>query len=106
MGRSKTSGHTVTGDAREVWALIQNAKANGIELASVSVGSCRVELRGGNAAVPRADSDPPVRGPRGGIYQDFGGDMFARQQRANGAATAAQQQVTGEDFQPALGVEE
>jgi hypothetical protein len=102
MGRSKTSGHTVTGDSREVWALIQNAKANGIELASVSVGSCRVELRGGTTAVPRADSDPPVRGPRGGIYQDFGGDRLLRMRDGVSASPA----VSGEEFQPALGVEE
>lgn len=95
--RKKSSDHTVTGDAREAWHLILNAAAVGIGVTSVSVGSCRVELREPRPA-QRATDEPET--PRDAIYAQFGGDMYRRM--TTGGKRAAGQTVSGEEYQPAI----
>lgn len=92
--RSKSSRPTVTGDAKEAWSLIALARDAGVDVASVSVGSCRVELR--QSAVPSGDR-PAQRDPRQAIYEQFGGEAFRRM-----TGRAAADAVPGEDYQPAL----
>lgn len=63
---------TLTGDAGQVQALIAWARANGVDVATVTVGGCRVEL------VPRVApaGKMPEREPTAGIYKQFGGEVF------------------------------
>lgn len=99
MPRQKSSPHTVTGDAKEVWNLIANARAAGIDVSSVSVGTCRVELR---APATGAPAPSEQRDPRQAIYEAFGGDAYRRMVGGQPSGPAA---VPGEEFQPALEVE-
>src|SRR5262245_413027 len=96
--RSKSSDRTVTGDAKEAWHLIANARAAGIDLASVTVGGCRIELR---APVVARGADDEVQSPRDAIYERFGGEMYRRMQGRPGTPA-----VKGEEYQPALEVEQ
>lgn len=74
------------------------ARAEGFELDSVSVGTCRIEVRKREtSAANGADTDPALP-PREAIYQQFGGELYQRM--VHGAPRKTQ--VSGEDFQPAI----
>lgn len=81
-----------TGDAAEALAVLSWAKANGVELSSVSVGTCSVKLA--RAAVQSRDEAPID--PRQALYKRFGGEMLAQTVRLA-------EDVPGEDMQPAVG---
>lgn len=100
MPRRKSSPHTVTGDAREVWHLIVNARAAGIAVASVSHGTCTVVLREPASSAP-AEDKTAREDPRQALYRQFGGEMFSR---LTGAAPDTG--VRGEEYEPALGTEQ
>lgn len=99
MPRRKSSPHTVTGDAREVWHLIVNAREAGIDVASVSHGTCTVVLR--ETAATTAADKPAREDPRQALYRQFGGELFSR---LTGAAPDTG--VRGEEYEPALGAEQ
>lgn len=96
MPRSK--GPTLTGDAAQVRCLLDWARANRVELTSVSVGSCRVEVR--EAIAARTGDDAPAKSPREAIYEQFGGEAYRRMTGSKPGPAA----VPGEDYQPALEV--
>jgi hypothetical protein len=97
LPRSKV--HTVTGDAAQVRALLAWAKSECVEMTSVSVGNCRVELR--QAVTPAPTDRPAFKDPRQAIYEQFGGEAY---KRMTGAVPDTG--VRGEDWQPALGNEQ
>lgn len=105
MPRSKSSNHTVTGDAKEAWHLIERARASGVDVASVSVGNCRIELRPRTAAPGPREDDQPGAGPAPGIYDQFGSELYRQMVRGTGRRAPAQDTVPGEDFQPAIEAE-
>ena len=93
MPRSKA--HTVTGDAAQVRALLAWAREVGVDLESVSVGTCSVSVRQRAGAVPeRAEGQDP----RQAIYEQFGGEAYRRMMGSRVGGDA----VPGEEMQPAL----
>lgn len=67
-------------------------------MSSVSVGTCRVELR---QAVPASTDRQVPRDPRTAMYEQFGGEMYRRM-----AGATPDTDVRGEEYTPALGVEQ
>lgn len=94
----RSKAHTVTGDAAQVRALLAWARSEGVEMSSVSVGNCRVELR--SAQVAPAGERAAARDPRTAMYEQFGGAMYRHL-----TGQAPDTGVRGEEYEPALGVE-
>lgn len=94
----RPKAHTVTGDAAQVRALLAWARSEGVEMQSVSVGTCRVELR--QAVAPTGDR-PVQRDPRQAIYEQFGGEAYKRM-----TGQVPDTGVRGEEWEPALGNEQ
>lgn len=65
---------TVTGDAKQVLGILAWAKDAGLQVATVTVGGCRVELHRGGAPGPERNDEPA---PRESIYGQFGGPALA-----------------------------
>jgi hypothetical protein len=98
MPRSNLSkAPTLSGDAALAWGLIARAKAEGVEIASVTVGGCSVELR---QAAPAASDQPAARDPRRAIYETFGGEMLARMEGRSKPAAASEIQ---DEWVPTIG---
>jgi hypothetical protein len=89
----------LVGDAKQVKELLAWAKTEGVDMQSVSVGNCRVELR--QAVAPAPTDRPAFKDPRQAIYEQFGGEAY---KRMTGAVPDTG--VRGEDWQPALGNEQ
>jgi len=83
MPRSKTT------EAHEVRALIEWARASGVELTEVTVGSCKVML--GPTRLPLGPSRKPA--DPSSIYHTFGGDVI-REISAD---------LPGDEYTPAIG---
>jgi hypothetical protein len=80
----------VTGDARQVVAVLAWAQDAGLQLSQVTVGTCHVELhRSGSAVQPDGDS-----ARREGIYGQFGGPALQH---------AVESEIPGNELQPAIG---
>ena len=94
----RSKAHTVTGDAAQVRALLAWAKEQGVEMSSVSVGNCSVQLRPPTAPPGERAA---ARDPRQAIYEQCGGEAY---KRMTGAVPDTG--VRGEDWQPALGNEQ
>lgn len=65
---------TVTGDAKQVIGILAWAKDAGLQVATVAVGACRVELHRGGAPGQERTEDSA---PRESIYGQFGGPALA-----------------------------
>lgn len=91
----KTAGRMrATGDAAEVLAVLNWARENGVEVASVAVGTCSVQLA---RAVPteRREREQAVETHQQAIYRRFGGEMLDR--------AIQHETVEGADMQPVVG---
>lgn len=93
----RSKAHTVSGDAAQVRALLAWARETGVDMQSVSVGNCSVQLR--QSAAPQGER-AAARDPRTAMYEQFGGAMY---RHLTGAAPDTG--VRGEEYEPALGVE-
>lgn len=94
----RSKAHTVSGDAAQVRNLLAWARSEGVEMASVSVGTCRVELR--QTVTATQGERAAARDPRTAMYEQFGGAMY---RHLTGASPDTG--VRGEEYEPALGVE-
>lgn len=82
---------TCTGDARQVIGILAWARDAGLEMSTVTVGSCRVELHRRPSAEP---SQRPTADDRSSIYGQFGGPALAH---------IVESEVPGEEMQPVIG---
>ncbi|HEY0194869.1 MAG TPA: hypothetical protein VGC42_27340 [Kofleriaceae bacterium] len=102
MSRSKA--HTVSGDADQALGLLVAARAAGFEIAHVTVGNCRIELRTSPAALAPQD-ESPQRDPREMIYQQYGGELYRRAVSGASSTSTNTPAVPGADLQPAIEVD-
>ena len=85
---SKTS---VAGDAKQVLCVLEWALRNGVQLSTVSVGTCSVQVVPAMAAAQKQEE----RGPsRESLYDRFGGPALS---------SVTRDMVPGAEFQPAIG---
>lgn len=103
MPRQKSSGPTVTGDAREALHVIERLQKTGIDVSSVSVGNCRIELRQAARAATREDAAAVQPTPLEQMYEQFGGELYRRTRGTTGRPVP--QTVAGEEYQPAIETE-
>lgn len=85
----------LTGDAAALVGILEWMQSAGLDVASVSVGSCRVELRPPAAAArpDRDDAEDEGERNREAIYRKFGGPVFDH----------AMSDVPAGELQPAIG---
>lgn len=81
---------TVTGDAKQAIGILAWARDAGLQVATVTVGACRVEMvrQAGDAGPERADA------PASTIYSQFGGPALA---------SVVESEIPGNELQPVVG---
>lgn len=93
MTADRTAATELTGDAAQVCAVLAWARDTGLQIASLTVGACHVELR--HAAPPAGEQRPAPR--RNGIYDD------AMAQSPELKALLAETGIPDGELQPAVG---
>ena len=88
-------------DTAQALAVLDWARENGVAVAAVTVGGCKVELYEPRASADgKRDRDEPRRG--GSIYADMGGEVWKHAVRSGDIEGPGHGADNGEDLEPAV----
>lgn len=92
------------GDTAQALAVLDWARENGVSIAAVTVGACKIELY-----EPRAAGDAKREQGRPetpGIYAGFGGEVWKHAVRSGDIEGPGHGSDDGSDLEPAVGARE